>query len=126
MLAGSLTLSTLLLIGFSPVAWLFSQSSNSEGWMGTLHLLFWLISLCFGVRLLHQGFTHAQARSKAGLYTWSIIFLLVTLQMSTALRPLVGTARTLLPEEKRFFLVHWIECLEEHHDRPESAAGDHR
>lgn len=126
MLAGLLTLSTLLLIGFAPVAWLFSQSSKSEGWMGTLHLLFWLISLCFGIRLLHQGFTHAQARSKAGLYTWAIIFLLVTLQMSTAVRPLIGTASTLLPEQKQFFLVHWINCLEENHDRPDTSTGSYR
>jgi hypothetical protein len=126
MLAGLLTLSTLLLIGFAPVAGLFSQSSNSLGWMGTLHLLFWFVSLGFGIRFLHHGFTHAQARSKAGLYTWAIIFLLVTLQMSAALRPLVGTAKTLLPEEKRFFLVHWIDCLEERHDRPESGADGYR
>jgi hypothetical protein len=31
--------------------------------------------------------------------------------MTTALRPIVGTADTLLPEEKKFFASHWVECL---------------
>jgi hypothetical protein len=44
-----------------------------------------------------------------------ILFLLVMLQMTTALRPLVGTAPTLLPSasEKRFFIGHWLECLKQ-------------
>ena len=33
------------------------------------------------------------------------------LQMGTALRPLVGTSERLLPDERRFFLVHWFETL---------------
>jgi hypothetical protein len=40
-LAAAVCLSSLLLIGFAPVAWIFSQSTNSVAFMGTLHLLFW-------------------------------------------------------------------------------------
>jgi hypothetical protein len=36
---------------------------------------------------------------------------LVVLQMTTALRPIVGTADTFFPTEKRFFLSHWGESL---------------
>jgi len=50
MVTGLLMLMTILLIGFAPVAWLFSQSTESLGWMGFLHLLFWLIATAFGVR----------------------------------------------------------------------------
>lgn len=111
LLAGLLTLSMLLLIGFAPVAWLFSQSTQSICWMGSLHLLFWFIATCFGLKFLYDGFAHSRPASLSGLQTWMVIFILVVLQMTTALRPILGTADTLLPTEKRFFLAHWMECV---------------
>jgi len=111
LLAGLLMLTTLLLIGFAPVAWLFSESTESVGWMGTLHLLFWLVATVFGVRFLQAGFSQSHARSQAGLAVWVILFVLVVLQMTTALRPIVGKAHTFLPTEKKFFLAHWGDCL---------------
>jgi len=111
LVTGLLMLMTILLIGFAPVAWLFSQSTGSVAWMGALHLLFWFVSTAFGLRFLEQGFCHTNARSVAGLRTWVIIFVLVVLQMTTALRPLVGTADTFLPKVKIFFVNHWVKCL---------------
>jgi hypothetical protein len=35
------------------------------------------------------------------------------LQMTTALRPLVGTSTTFFPAEKKFFIAHWGDCLKE-------------
>lgn len=112
LVAGLLMLMTVLLVGFAPVAWLFSQSTESLAWMGALHVIFWVVSITFGLRFLNAGFEHTQARSNAGLNTWIVIFTLVMLQMSTALRPLVGTADTFLPEEKKFFLSHWVDCVD--------------
>lgn len=111
LLAGLLMLSMILLVGFAPVAWLFSQSTESVAWMGALHLAFWFISVFFGLRFLETGFSHSKARSSAGLNTWIIIFVLVTLQMTTALRPLIGKGSTFLPTEKKFFVTYWGECL---------------
>ena len=111
LVCGLLMLMTILLIGFAPVAWLFSQSTNSVNWMGALHLLFWGIATIFGLRFLTAGFAESQARSNAGLNTWVLIFILVVLQMTTALRPIVGRAETSLPTEKKFFLSHWAESL---------------
>jgi hypothetical protein len=102
---------TVLLIGFAPVAWLFSQSTESVVWMGVLHLAFWLVATLFGLRFLENGFSHTQARSSAGLNVWIIIFLLVAVQMTTALRPIVGKANNLFPTEKKFFVTHWGDCL---------------
>ena len=113
LVAGLMLLMTVLLIGFAPVAWLFSQSTKEAAWMGALHVVFWLIATFFGLRFLSAGFAQTQAKSLLGLRVWSVIFVLVALQMTTALRPLVGTADTLLPTEKKFFLAHWAECLEE-------------
>jgi hypothetical protein len=111
LLAGLLMLMTILLIGFAPVAWIFSQSTESLAWMGLLHLAFWLIATVFGLRFLEAGFSHSSARSHAGLYTWIVIFLLVAIQMTTALRPILGKADTLLPTQKQFFVSHWGDCL---------------
>ena len=111
LLAGLLLLMTILLIGFAPVAWLFSQSTESVTWMGVLHLAFWIIATLFGLRFLETGFSHTQARSSAGLNVWIIIFLLVAVQMTTALRPIVGKASTFFPTEKKFFVTHWGDYL---------------
>jgi len=112
LVAGFLMLMTILLIGFAPVAWLFSQSTQSLPWMGALHLLFWLIATFFGVRFLSSAFAHSNARSSAGLHTWVVIFMLVALQMSTAMRPIIDRSETFLPAEKKFFVSHWFDCFE--------------
>jgi hypothetical protein len=122
LVAGLLMLMTLLLIGFAPVAWLFSQSTNHLAWMGALHLIFWGIATLFGLRFLEAGFSHSKAGSNAGLNTWVVIFVLVVLQMTTALRPIVGTADTLMPTEKKFFLSHWGDSIK----RSESRSDDSR
>jgi len=113
LVAGLLMLMTLLLIGFAPVAWLFSQSTESPNLMGTLHLIFWGIATAFGLRFLQAGFSHAKASSNAGLFTWIVIFVLVALQMTTALRPILGTSDRFLPDKKEFFLLHWNDCLKD-------------
>jgi hypothetical protein len=111
LVAGLLMLMTILLIGFAPVAWLFSQSTASVVWMGVLHLIFWFIATMFGLKFLDSGFSHYKAKTSAGLYTWVIIFILVAVQMTTALRPLIGTSDRFFPKEKQFFLSHWGESL---------------
>ena len=58
----------------------------------------------------NAGFAH-HAGSGNGLKFWIAIFLLVMKQMTTALRPLVGTVGTLLPVEKKFFVARWVEIL---------------
>lgn len=117
LVAGLLLLMTILLIGFAPVAWLFSQSTSSLAWMGTLHLVFWGIATFFGLRFLEAGFSHTKARSNVGLNTWVIIFVLVVLQMTTALRPIVGKADSFFPKEKKFFMTHWGDSLKALSDR---------
>jgi hypothetical protein len=124
LLAGLVMLMTLLLLGFAPVAWLFSQSTNSLVWMGALHLLFWLIATVFGLRFLQAGFSHSQPRSAAGLNTWTLIFILVMLQMTTALRPLVGKSPTFFPVEKKFFVTHWGDCLKAEQPASRRTAAD--
>lgn len=114
LIGGLLALMTVLLIGFAPVAWVFSQSTESVVAMGALHLVFWFIATYFGLRFLNHGFSQLSTSFNGGLKVWVVIFLLVMVQMATALRPIVGTAETLLPREKKFFVTHWSECLKDH------------
>ncbi|HEX4265492.1 MAG TPA: hypothetical protein VH597_14245 [Verrucomicrobiae bacterium] len=118
---GMLMLTTTLLIGFAPVAWLFSQSTESVNWMGALHMFFWFIAAFFGLRFLNTAFSHSQAKSSAGFNTWVVIFMLVVVQMTTALRPIVGHGDTFFPRDKKFFLSYWAECLGVEKSYPDSA-----
>jgi hypothetical protein len=111
-LSGLLLLMALLLVGFAPVAWLFSQSTQSLVGIGALHLLFGLVAVSFGLHFLGTAFAHSQPRSMVGFNLWVIIFVLVALQMTTALRPIVGTDSRFLPAEKKFFVIHWAECVD--------------
>ncbi len=111
-LAGALGLTTILLTGFAPIVWVFSQGTDSLVWMAVLHLCFWLIALTFGLRFLHMAFARL-VRARSGLAIWSFIYILVALQMTASLRPLLGRAETFFPKEKEFFLTHWISTLVE-------------
>ena len=111
--AGLLTQNTLLLVGFAPVAWIFSESTDSVAWMGAMHLAFWFISCAFGFRFFLAGFEQLNARNLGGIRVWLALFIVVVLQMSTALRPLIGTSEDFLPKEKRFFLKHWFHQMDD-------------
>ena len=113
LLAGLLALTALLLAGFTPVVWIFGQSTESVGFMGALTLLIWAISLCFGLGLIEKAKTIYGTTGGAHLGVWLVVFVLVTLQMSTALRPILGPGEktTFLPSEKMFFLEHWGNAL---------------
>jgi len=110
-LAAAVCLSSLLLIGFAPVAWIFSQSTDSLALMGSLHLLFWLIGVRFGLRLLGGMNRFGSENGQNRLKSWSLIFILVCLQMTTTLRPIIGHSDQFLPREKKFFLTHWLDSL---------------
>ena len=113
LVAGLAMLMTILLIGFAPVAWVFSQSTESIVAMGALHLAFLVVSTYFGLRFLNTGFSAHEDRSGGGIKVWMVILLLVMLQMTTALRPWIGKADTFLPTEKRFFVSHWLDCIQQ-------------
>lgn len=126
LVAGLLTLLTVLLIGFAPVAWIFSRSTESVVVMGTLHLTFWFIATYFGMRFLHTGFHNLDANTGGGLRVWIVIFILVMLQMTTALRPIVGEAEpSFLQAEKKFFVSHWLDCLRKANE-PKTRTADTR
>ena len=105
-------LTSLLLVGFAPVVWLFSVSSDSLAFMGFLLVILWLLCVGFGLLLVHRGGRVLGMTNTRHLFVWCTVFLLVTLQMPTTLRPIVGKSDTVLNlEEKRFFLSYWGEQI---------------
>jgi hypothetical protein len=99
----------VLLVGLAPVSWVFSQATTSPIFMGVLHVVFLLIASWFGLGLVHRALAAANGRPIKGSVLWSLLFLLVVLQMTTTLRPIVGEYDGAIFHEKQFFLAHWIE-----------------
>ncbi|MDP6442259.1 MAG: hypothetical protein QGG36_16285 [Pirellulaceae bacterium] len=110
---GAMAVAAVLLIGFAPVAFIFTFSTNSLPFMGAIHLGVWLIAIAFGLRYVGRGITQLCGVDGPILKIWALILILTTLQMTTTLRPLLGTSDSLLTAEKRFFAAHWIRTLEQ-------------
>lgn len=119
LLLGLQALVGVFLAGFAPVAWVFSQSSTLVSFTGGLHLVIWIVSLLVSQRVITSGLRHWKARRWGIVGFWVFVFLLTSLQMMTALRPLVGTSDRLLDGEKRFFLQHWGRTMNEDSGRPD-------
>ncbi|MFC5051295.1 hypothetical protein ACFPK9_11820 [Rubritalea spongiae] len=108
----AISLLSLLLVGFAPVVWLFSTSSDSIAFFGMLCLILWLVCLSFGFKLINKAALHLGMKSSNHLKVWMIVFTLVTLQLPTTLRPIIGASNSLFHfEDKKFFLHHWLEQI---------------
>lgn len=118
LLGGMLALAGLLLLGFAPALWIFAQGTSSFGFMGILALASWLVALGFAFRFIRTALRQTGATQVSPLLIWFTIFLLVTLQLSTSLRPILGRSDKLLTSEKKFFLVHWGETMDKSLDEP--------
>lgn len=109
LLGATLALAGLLLLGFAPAVWIFTQGTRSFGFMGALSIGSWLIALAFAFRFASTALRIQGARQHGPVAIWCIIFLLVTLQLTTSLRPILGRSDRFLTDEKKFFLQHWSE-----------------
>ena len=117
-LAAMICLASLLLVGFAPVVWIFSQSTDSVAFVGFLNLIVWIISMWFGLALMKNAASALGGDRRGHLMVWMVIFLMVTFQLTTTLRPIIGEPGTLesgeaihFTSEKKFFLQHWFETL---------------
>ncbi|MBK1826126.1 hypothetical protein [Haloferula rosea] len=112
-LGGMLALAGLLLLGFAPAVWIFTQGTLSFGFMGALAIGSWLIALFFGFRFVITSLKAHGARQTGPILIWCTIFLLVSLQLTTSLRPILGRSERFLTDEKKFFLQHWAESMDQ-------------
>jgi hypothetical protein len=121
-LAGSLALAGLLLLGFAPAIWIFAESTDSFGFMGAIAVGSWLVAFLFALRFLRAMALMSGGTQDGPLRIWSFVFLLVTLQMTTSLRPILGRSDDFLTSEKKFFLQHWSQYFGESLPKPKSPA----
>lgn len=122
LLVSGVTLTAITLLGFAPVAWVFSQSTNSLAFMGFLHLVFWLICVGFGMILIVRLLGMFKQKNPLYIFIWVAIFIVTSLQMMTALRPILGQSPSFLPKEKKFFMQHWGEVI----DKEVKETGRHK
>jgi hypothetical protein len=105
----------LLLIALAPVAWLFAVSTESLPFVVMLVLFIWLISVIFAARYVRKLKTHAAFHRTGGVAFWFLVFMLVSLQMVTCMRPVLTTPapeRGWWTTDKKFFLAHFASCFE--------------
>ncbi len=107
----ALALAALLMVGFTPIAWVFAQSTDAAAFMGTLHLVFWCASAFFAFKLLNTVLGYLNKGTHPTLRLWAVMFMMVVLQMTTTLRPFIGEYTTLQVDEKRFFAAHWLAAV---------------
>ena len=108
-LAGFAGIAGLILIALMPVIWLFSVSTLSLTFVVWLHLFSWLVALAFGQRFLVSA---VGANRAAGL--WLVLVLLVSLQMTTYLRPVLwrDAGQPLFAREKLSFFSHFAQVTD--------------
>lgn len=112
-LAGSiLAMTGLLLLALTPVTWLFSVSTSSLPFMVVVNMLAWCIAVGFALRFVGIMTRYRNAKTASGLKWWLFIYIVVSLQMTTTLRPLLSRSETgWRSTEKKFFLAHFKDSL---------------
>ena len=122
-LFGTTGLTALLLAGFTPLVWVLGGSTASICFIGGMLITVWLVSLLFGMNLLMKCARALGMTDSLHLWLWCFMFVLVTFQVSCAVRPIIGEAETFLPKEKKFFLQHWADNLNKESGNKRQASG---
>lgn len=103
----------LLLVGLAPIGWLFAVSTDSLPFIVVLVLLIWLIALGFTARYVGKLRAQLLFQRQAGIKIWFLILIVVTLQMTTCMRPMLGKPeKGWFTGEKKFFLAHFGSTFE--------------
>lgn len=108
---------SLILIALVPVNWLFAFSGSENGFLSFLMFLFSTIALFSGFSFLDRGVRYLNEKmegkiSGAMLLGWSLVFLLVLLQMSANLGPWFNDNKKIFREDRKNFLEVWNDSLD--------------
>ncbi len=115
----SVAVLSFVLLALAPIALIFSLSTDSEVVVGWIHVLFLLVASWFGGAALRRVWLMREPSSTAGsdapserrgtsASIWMMLFVVVLLQLSTTLRPLVGPYAPIDLADKKIFLQHWF------------------
>lgn len=122
-----LALIGLILIGLAPVAWLFSISTASFPFVVLMTAIVWIVSVGFAFKYILKLQEKSAFRRLRGIVFWFYIFVLVSFQMTTCMRPLLTKpeeGRGWWTAEKQFFGAHFASCFEEWHRAAAGKTGD--
>ena len=104
----------LLLLGLTPVSWLFSVSTDNLPFVVVSNLLAWGLAVSFSCRFFALLNRFANGGKPVGLNWWLVIYIIVSLQMTTTMRPLLRMPETgWRAKEKKFFLSHFGDSFRE-------------
>jgi hypothetical protein len=112
MVAGVAGLSSVVMVGFAPVAWLFGVSTSSVAFMVLFHTVVWCVALGCGLGLLSHtvpgGF-----RDCKSMVAWAAMLLIMCAQMATFYSPLLGVTVTKQFREgnRKFFFQHFYVSM---------------
>lgn len=110
--ASTVAMTGLLLLGMTPVTWLFSVSTNSISFVVIMNLISWMVAVGFALRFFANLDLSGKKEKLSGLKWWLFIYITVSLQMATTLRPLLGKPEIgWITPEKKFFLTHFRESI---------------
>jgi hypothetical protein len=100
----------LILLALMPITWLFAVSTLSLTFVVWLHVFIWFTALAFGRRAIVRTF--GPTRGAVGL--WLVLLFLVSLQMTTYLRPVLWhvSGAPLVELEKESFFTHLSDVID--------------
>jgi hypothetical protein len=100
----------LVLLALVPITWLFAVSSISLVFVVWLHVFVWITALVFAQRVLFR----AAPRSRRAVGLWLTLLFLVSLQMTTYLRPVLWRPSdgSLFEVEKESFFTHLQQVVD--------------
>ena len=105
----------LIMVALAPVAWLFAVSTESLVFVVVMVFIMWLVALGFTAKFLACVKGAGLLKKHAGLRLWFVILILVSLQMTTVMRPILSAPKEdgrAAPGEKMFFLQHLGKTFE--------------
>lgn len=114
----------LLLLGLTPVTWLFSVSTNNLPFVVLINITAWSIAVIFAMKFFNALTLYGGLEKTTGLRWWLFVYIIVSLQMATVMRPLLGASEHGWHEpEKKFFLAHLKESITPAKEKPAPPAN---
>jgi hypothetical protein len=112
MLAGVAGLSSVVLVVFAPLVWLFGVSTGSVRLMVLVHAAVWFAGFACGGRLLLETLCTGR-RERNGAFAWAFIALVVCAQSTTFWRPMLGVTvtKSFRERDRAFFFEHFYASV---------------
>jgi hypothetical protein len=110
-----LAMTGLILVGLAPVAWLFSVSTASLGFVVVMTIVIWVVAMSFAGNFLGRAREVGLLKRGEGLGIWFVILAVVMLQMTTVMRPILTAPKkneSGITAEKKFFMRHFADSFD--------------